>query len=203
MRTIEELISEPRLAPYVHASSHLRAQPMDLYVWNSQIAAAFFESLHYVEVGLRNAIDRELQAAFAEGDNPWFSMPILTRESVKRVKDAQRRAGGASPRRGKVIAELSLGFWWSLFSADYSRTLWQPALQHAFEGKVRRQRLHQELDNLRLLRNRIAHHEPIFGRDLDRDWYRLIDMGARIATALAEQVEQTSRVPQVLATRPT
>ena len=93
---------------------------MDLYVWNSQIAAAFFESLHYVEVGLRNAIDRELQAAFAEGDNPWFSMPILTRESVKRVKDAQRRAGGASPRRDKVIAELSLGFWWSLFAADYS-----------------------------------------------------------------------------------
>lgn len=105
-------------------------------------------------------------------------------------------------RHGKVVAELSFGFWWSLLADEYNRTLWEPCLRHAFDGRVRRRRLHRELDELRRLRNRIAHHEPIHARDLATDMERLVDTAGRISAVLRDHVEQTTRVPEVLAVRP-
>jgi hypothetical protein len=51
-----------------------------------------------------------------------------------------------------------------LLASSYNRTLWRPCLKYAFIN-ARRQRLHDELNHLRELRNRIAHHEPIHGRN--------------------------------------
>ena len=120
-----------RLHPYLVACSGDAGAALRLYGWNCEISGAFFESLHYIEVGLRNA----------------------TRDGRVEV-------------HGRVIAELPLGFWSSLLGNDYNRRLWQPCLRTAFDGPVRRTHLHAELNDLRLLRNRIAHHEPIHGRDL-------------------------------------
>jgi hypothetical protein len=94
------------------------------------------------------------------------------------------------------------GFWWSLLSDEYNRRLWQPALIHAFHGPVRRRTLHGELNDLRLLRNRIAHHEPIHTRALDSDFARLLDVATRIAGALGTHIASTSRVPDLLANYP-
>jgi hypothetical protein len=103
---------------------------------------------------------------------------------------------------GKVVAELSFGFWWSLLATEYNRRLWQPCLRAAFDGSVRRAALHAELNELRLLRNRIAHHEPIHRRDLSAVYGRLLDVTERISPVLRSRVEVTSRVPLLLTDRP-
>lgn len=208
MRNIEQLLSQSRLDPYQVATSGTTVEPLELYDWNSQVGSAFFESLHYLEVGLRNSIDDAVRkhSAVQLGLNSWLRSdgPLLSHGSRQQVALAERRIqrAGRPVTHGRVVAELSFGFWWSLFAQEYNRSLWQPALRHAFEGSVRRQKLHDELGHFRVFRNRIAHHEPIFTRDLQGDWARLLDLGGRIAEALAQRMRITSRVPDLLAVRP-
>jgi len=174
--TPEELISSPRLQPY-----------------------------HHLEVGLRNALDGVLVLESGVGTQ-WMegSSVLLSPASLRRVRQARDRArvGGAPVTHGKVVAELTFGFWWSLLADEYNRSLWQPFLRFAFDGPVRRRRLHAELDALRTLRNRIAHHEPIHRRDLAADFARLCDTAGRVADVLRLHIERSSRVPELLVSRP-
>ncbi|GAA0325487.1 hypothetical protein [Kineococcus aurantiacus] len=51
---MQELLPAPRLAPYHQATGGDLTDALTLYTLNVQISAAFYESLHYFEVGLRN-----------------------------------------------------------------------------------------------------------------------------------------------------
>jgi hypothetical protein len=108
---------------------------------------------------------------------------------------------GRAELPGRVVAELSFGFWWSLLADHYDHLLWAPCLRHAFIN-VRRRRLHAELDTVIKFRNRIAHHEPVYDRNLNDDWRRLLDIGARLSPRFAAWIDDSSRVPQTLVERP-
>jgi hypothetical protein len=206
--TIDDLLSRPRLRPYLAASAGDTEQALKLYEWNSSISGAFYESLHYVEIGLRNAMDRRLTDWSRRGQTnlPWYLDPQVRLTPSTRQKVAVARTSATRGRRvevhGKVIAELSFGFWWSLLAAEYNRRLWQPCLHSAFEGPVRRGTLHSQLNELRLLRNRIAHHEPIHPQDLAGAYRRVLDVAGRISPLLRVRIESTTRVPAVLSGRP-
>jgi len=206
--TLENLLSEARLGPYLEATDGSLTSALRLYHWNAQISSAFHEVLHYAEVGLRTAMDRQLTAwAIELGAQPsWYCDPLvpLTPQTRRKVEEARGNAtrGGQPELHGKVVAELMLGFWWSLLSDEYNRRLWQPCLRHAFDGPVRRARLHSELDDLRRLRNRIAHHEPVHGRNLTADRRRVLDVAERISPRLCERIDAVSRVPGLLLERP-
>lgn len=114
-----------------------------LYEWNNQISAAFYESLHYLEIGLRNAMDIQLTGWCHDqgGALSWYRdvhVP-LSAPSRKLVGEARARAkvAGQPETHGKVIAELTFGFWWALTGSNYNRTLWSPCLS---ARRVRRQR---------------------------------------------------------------
>jgi hypothetical protein len=81
--------------------------------------------------------------------------------------------------------------------------LWRPALHRAFPN-VRRPRadIHRALPGLRDLRNRIAHHEPIFGRNLPADYQMILDVIGWMCTDTRAWVVHHSEVPAVLADRP-
>lgn len=125
----------------------------------------------------------------------------VSRGHVNRARERVEKAG-RSLSHGRIVAELSFGFWWSLLADEYNRTLWEPALCAAFAGPVRRRRLHSELDHLRVLRNRIAHHEPVYLRDLFADYAKLLDVSGRISPALRRHVQSVSRITRVLHNRP-
>ena len=207
--TLEELLSRDRLQPYLAATRGDQAAAIQLYGWNSQVSAAFYESLHYLEIGLRNAMDQQLTswAAAIGAAQPWYVDPAVpltppTRRKIAEARDFATR-GAITEIHGKVIAELTLGFWWTLLSGKYNRRLWQPCLTHAFDSPVRRERLHSSLYELRLLRNRIAHHEPIHNRDLDAAYRLLLGTAGRISPMLCTHIDTTSRLPATLASRPT
>lgn len=229
---VQELLSAPRLAPYRRATGGDPADALTLYTRNVQLSAAFYESLHYFEVGLRNRLDQQLTAWAttlgpvppappgsrdsapaaggrrdvvlgppATGELPWYRHPQvpLSLNARRKVATAIRAAtrDGREELPGRVVAELSFGFWWSLLAEEYNRTLWQPCLREAFT-QVRRQRLHAAVDELRQLRNRIAHHEPVHDRDLHRDYAQLLDTAGRITPRLQWLITTTSRVPALL-----
>jgi hypothetical protein len=103
-----------------------------------------------------------------------------------------------------MVAELPFGFWVSLLGsgADYETRLWRPALRLAFSGyRGRRSVIHLELDATRRLRNRIAHHEPIYRRDLRADHARILRLLEYVSWDYKTWVQEHDRVPAVLTAR--
>ena len=81
--------------------------------------------------------------------------------------------------------------------------LWRPILYKAFpNAKLSRKAVHQPLDRLRTLRNRIAHHEPIFQRHLTDDNRSILQVLAWICAETAAWVGHHSTVQAILAARP-
>jgi hypothetical protein len=164
---VQRHLSPARLGTYVQACGGDVAAAITLYRWNASTAAAFWEVLGHGEVILRNAMHDQLAVQHQRRGDPgeWFDDPrrVLTPAALDDVRVARRRAGtGATP--GKVVAELSLGFWRYLLARRYSATLW-PAIVHAFPHRPRRgdaqRTLESHVIDLHQLRNRIAHHEPL------------------------------------------
>lgn len=103
-----------------------------------------------------------------------------------------------------TIAELNFGFWRYLLARRYEATLWTPALRHAFPNLAPRSRttVYRSVSELHLLRNRIAHHEPIHRRNLMLDalnMYRLLDW---IDTDMRVWAVGLSRIQPLIASRP-
>jgi hypothetical protein len=64
---------------------------------------------------------------------------------------------------------------------------------------LRRAEAHKPLDYLRTLRNRIAHHEPIFTRHLAADFRSILEVSGWICTKTADWIRHHSRVEEILA----
>ena len=84
--------------------------------------------------------------------------------------------------------------------ANYEMTLWRAALRGAFAHRatLTRRQAHRPLDALRILRNRIAHHEPIFVRDPTADHERVLEVAGWISRAVRTWIEHHSRAPDVI-----
>jgi hypothetical protein len=90
---------------------------------------------------------------------------------------------------GQVIAQLTLFFWKRLFSTEYESSLWRPVLKRVFPDKtLRRADVAVQLERIYQTRNRIAHHEPVYGHRL-RDTLEAIEF---IITRLGQRAPDTS-----------
>ena len=198
------LLSVPRLSTYTAACGGDIKAAIELYQWNLEVSSALFTAVHYFEVALRNTIDVRLAKDFG-GSQSWFDAPATPLSSGAKAKVRQARGrvveAGHQVTHGRVVAELSLGFWWTLFADSYNRTLWGPSLRQAFPH-ARRDRLHSEIDKVRLLRNRIAHHEPLIGHDLHAEYTRILQTAEQIDVRLAWWIDATSRFGAILDRRP-
>lgn len=72
-----------------------------------------------------------------------------------------------SVRSGQLITQLTMYFWKRLFSNDYEQTLWKSSLKRIFPDKrIDRSVVANQLEHIYQTRNRVAHHEPVYGRRL-------------------------------------
>jgi hypothetical protein len=207
---VEHALSTSRLEPYIKTAGGALAEGVALYEWNIAVSAALFEVLAHLEVGLRNAIDRQLVELVGQAD--WWSSSglRLTPPAYDMISKAMAEVArrGSSGSTGHVVAALPFGFWVGLLSSghecDYEMTLWRPALHLALPGyRGTRSALYRRLNTLRLLRNRIAHHEPIHRRHLAADHDTILTVTTWISPGYASWVSRRSRVPALLAARPT
>ncbi len=182
-----------------------------LYEWNLAISSALFETLGAVEVILRNAFHRELAQRHADraGSGPWYLGAWIDEKGKRDVATARERATrrGKDPELpGKVVAELSFGFWRYLVARRYQTTAW-PALQQAFPlhpdaPSTPRTDVEDRMQRIYILRNRIAHHEPIFRRGLEHDYSDMLMLVGWISGEAAEWMGEFSRVTELLSDRP-
>jgi hypothetical protein len=100
-----------------------------------------------------------------------------------------------------VVAQLTFGFWISLISGRYHRSLWIPTLHRVFLGATRGV-LHEDFQKILSLRNRIMHHEPIHHRHLEADHETIYRLLSRFSNELVHELASRDRVPKLLAGRP-
>lgn len=88
------------------------------------------------------------------------------------------------PTSGQIVAELTFGFWTTILSQPYHQTLWAPrksalvkaVFPHFPKTPNNRHFIHQRYNDLRMIRNRVMHHEPIWYRhDLYQEWEGMIE----------------------------
>ena len=100
------------------------------------------------------------------------------------------------PTPGRIVAALTFSFWTSMFSKEYE-TLWQTTLHRIGArpgGKsIQRQEFSGPLAPIRVLRNRIAHHEPIIDWNLPKHHGKIIELTGWLSPAAEEWCAAHSR----------
>ncbi len=150
------------------------------YLWNEALCESLYPALQTFEVCLRNAIYESL----AEYYTPeWLTttsfLRSFERDRIRKAEDDLLHQG-MSVTPGKLVAELTLGFWTGLFVHEYDRTVALPVIGRRLRGfpsRIRTRRdLYARFDGVRQLRNRVFHYEPILNRqDLLQRHKDLID----------------------------
>lgn len=94
------------------------------------------------------------------------------------------------------------GFWRYLSSAAHEKTLWVPALHHAFKPGTDRRDVDRPIGRLHNLRNRVVHHEPLLRSNVAGRLTDAIVVTSLIDPQLGQHLNATSRVPALLQQRP-
>lgn len=176
---MEAALSLERFARYVTWASGDRERALALYTLNTQVSEALYIALQTLEVSLRNRIHHVMTLSHGER---WFenSDLITIKHQSAQVTDAltELKSSGKEASPGRVVAALSFSFWTTMFSPSYEE-LWRSRLKNIAtrEGKsLVRKDFSRPLTQIRLLRNRIAHHEPILHWDLRKHHRALRDL---------------------------
>lgn len=203
-------LTRDRLSSYLKVTDGDLFSALELCRWNTEISAAFFQVLADLEVFLRNAIDRELQTMCITLGyrGSWFDEPRVMLPPKQKVVIGLTRAylveEGKPLTHSNMVSHLNFGFWRSLLVRWNKDNLWPNALRFAFPHSPSRQPeyIFTRVRHLHILRNRIAHHEPIHNRDIVQDYQICIDVLRAISPVIADWSAGNSHVLQVLAHRP-
>ncbi|HTC59219.1 MAG TPA: hypothetical protein VK691_03780 [Solirubrobacteraceae bacterium] len=220
---LERWLSVPRLGRYLATAGNDRDRALSLYDWNARISAATLRDLAHLEVAIRNAYDSALRANIPAGQIDWTSAAMTAFPPVYRTKraaggrtrqvDINRKAreilnasiqsaGGSSAPPGKVVANLTFGFWRYLSSKAHEKNLWVPYLHNAFPPKTSRSDVDARIGRLHDLRNRAAHHEPLLDTDLVARLDDLLWIAERLDSSLADFIRSSTDIPALIASRP-
>jgi len=126
----------------------------------------------------------------------------VPRNQIQRARADASRSGNVAPIPGKVVAEVMFGFWTYLTSNAHEKTIWVPYLHTAYPSKTDRRKIHHTLYELRVFRNRVAHHEPLLvGSEFERR--KIISVASRLLpTEAFAHLTQNSEVLKILGSRP-
>lgn len=187
----EKIISPERSYRYVNACSNDRQQAMTLYRYNIKLSQEIFALISCFEVSLRNKIDMEMRIHFGRDWLRDFILPGGQFEIDPRVAGTKNIINNAyssllrtnNYSSTKLLAKMEFGVWKYMFNNVQFRLSGRHLL-NIFPNKPVSTHNHQynnvliynELDNINLLRNRIAHHEPIcFGNQNNIDLSNVIN----------------------------
>lgn len=214
IHAVRTALSPARMGTY-EAAVGLRSEDdpsaLLLYAWNAEVSAALLTPLHLCEVVIRNCVADALQVVYGS-DWPWS--PTFEQSLPHNMKGYSQRRDLQHARRnvestGKVVPELKFVFWQKMFTRRFDMRIWDSQLRHVMPNlepsetvRVLRESIYSHLENVRLLRNRIAHHEPVFSRMLADDYQIILTLVKYRCTATAMWLDSTQKVSTIIAARP-
>jgi hypothetical protein len=182
--TITHALASERMEAY---RQHDGAEPkvcLARYIWNMALCETLYSPLQMAEVALRNAMHQALAARYHTAD--WFSPAqdrLLGWQNEKIVEARKTLESMGKPTNpGRMIAELSFGFWTGFFNHKHARSglghyLVRGAFPHAPRDERSMERMDLHWKCIRTLRNRVFHHERIVHfTDLEAQHTRILDV---------------------------
>lgn len=205
---IRKALSSERLDGY--GPSRSDDQKIANYLWNVALCESLYPALNGLEVAFRNAVLDAGGVAFggiATRDVAcWLDAdpPLLELDHQQAVTAAKQRLRerGKLPEPGRLVAELTFGFWTSLFEVRYekNRVLWPrlfgaQLLDASSPRSIRsRKQLSPLLNRMRYLRNRVFHHEPVWHwTDLAEQHALALDLTGWFSPSLRRTIEPHDR----------
>lgn len=177
---IIQSLSIERLQPYMTASRNM-AEALKNYQSNIRLSQALYPIMQQLEVVLRNQLEIVLIQDYGQ---QWFYDtvfqnrldPIAQRKLIDVIQSLQRKNSRITS--SMVVAELTFGYWTTLLDQRYDQFIWIPHNKTLFPFATANQRhvrqIRQKLDDIRRLRNRIAHYEIIWKDTLFLNKYQSI-----------------------------
>ena len=174
-KEFQSILSQERLQRYLIACGNNTRKTMNLYRLNLNLSQEVFTLLSCFEVAIRNAINNILVSRLG---NDWLRDAIMPggifdgpacRDSANIIRKAYNRLlRNNSYSHTKLLAEMEFGVWKYMFANPQYRAVGRSLLA-IFPNKPRSTAqcqynntyMFNELDGINILRNRIAHHEPI------------------------------------------
>ncbi len=205
-QTLEAKLSTPRMSRYLKGHRGNQDHAAAAYVHNMRIAESLVSIFHVLEVSLRNGIQREMVREYQRDD--WYevfraSTNVELLSSYQKV-DAARTAlqkRGVNPGPDEITAELSFGFWTSLFNRRAFPDVSKPLMKVFFYCPKNAKKAHvirSRLNNARDLRNRCFHHEPLLWQPLFNLHRDITEIVQWIDPGLCVWIKGHDRLPAAL-----
>jgi len=185
-KKIQKYISVQRLQNYELVCHGNIRRALKLYQTNLRLSQAFYPLLSLFEVVLRNALNEELTSHIS--DPEWLRNqvkgfmvdPSLTfidpvsgkpkhNHYLKNCVTNSVKKLIPPVTQGKIIADLTFGFWTALFDPTHYKILTGRPIKifNSLPPGTNRNTIHKKLIRIRDFRNRVYHNEPvIFHNDL-------------------------------------
>lgn len=140
---------------------------LELYEWNANLSSALFFPLHIYEVVLRNAISDAISCRYP---NDWPTN-IVFQNSLSHF-DRSYLIGLLDNYSsiGKLLPEIKLAWWENILTRRHDGRIWKDHIMSIFPNTTEtnpetlRLKLNRSCRIIRKIRNRVAHHEPIFNQ---------------------------------------
>jgi hypothetical protein len=142
----------------------------DEYKQNIYLSQQYYILLSIFEISLKNSVNNYFINKISIN---WFESEVLHSDTKQKIQEARKKILQRKEiaTHDKIIAELSFGFWTSLFRKSYSNLLRFkdikaifPNLPNRSEKLVNRNILDKELNEIRKFRNRVFHYERIISK---------------------------------------
>ena len=208
-KNIKSTLSEIRLSSYDKVVQN-EQQALELYWWNVEVSSAFWTLIQVCEVTVRNAVSAAITMRHG---NRWawensFIWTLTSSSKRYNVRAELEKAKIGANDINNVIPKLNLIFWQKMFISAHDNQIWQPFIKQIFvnatdiEACKLRAEIHDDLEFIRRLRNRVAHHEPIFNQNLEKTYNIIIKIISYRCIDTANWLMENQQVTHLLANRP-
>ncbi len=172
----EQAIAKPRLDSY---RGYFRAsldEAVGMYMWNMELSSCMSALLCHFEIALRNNVHRAMSQFYSRGASSSFTwydsirrqLPLHLQDKILKIRQQH-----TSPGPDEIVSRLTFGFWPSLigkidirFTAAILPVIFPHHPLNATPSDWRNQILRKAalayLSEFNTMRNRLAHHEPIW-----------------------------------------
>lgn len=203
---LQQALASERLDAY-RQDGALPLVTLARYLWNMAVCESLYSPLQIVEIALRNALHRELASHF--GTSEWYDdiacwnlLSEPQRSQIDEAKDVLRHKS-KPVTAGRVVAELTFGFWTAFFNKRFAQNRIVVQLASgAFRSAPRQERdiskLNRRWGKIREIRNRVFHHERIIHwTDLDGQHSDMLETTRWLSPQLEEMARALDRFSEM------
>jgi len=172
----EQTISKPRLDSYRGYFRASLSEAIGLYMWNAEVASKLGVLVSFFEIALRNNIHKTMSSFYSRGSQTSSHWYDTIREQLKpttRDKIAAVRAKSRHASPDEIVSRVTFGFWPAILSSLDRRYQAQllsgifpnhplNAAPQNWSVQTNRASALAYIYELNELRNRLAHHEPLW-----------------------------------------